>query len=73
MLVIILKKYTSHKTHWYRNPNKYRQQVPLLLDIFITSSTQINFLTASAVPWNQPADSPGICVAASTYLMEKYQ
>jgi hypothetical protein len=40
----------------------------VLLDTLLTSSTQINFLTASAVPRNHPAASPGICVAANTYL-----
>ena len=28
VLVIILKKYAQHQMHWFRNPNKYRQQVP---------------------------------------------
>lgn len=43
----------------------------MLLDTLLTSSTQINFLTASAVPRNHPAASPGICVAANTYLLQK--
>lgn len=37
--------------------------------ISTTSSTQINFLIESAVPWNHPAGSSGICVAANTCRM----
>jgi len=39
--------------------------------ILTTSSTQINFLIASAVPWNHPAGYSGICVAANTCLSEQ--
>ena len=41
----------------------------VIYDVVPTSNTQVNCLTASAVPWNQfmPA-SPGVCVAAKTCL-----
>jgi hypothetical protein len=36
-----------------------------------TSSTQINFLIASAVPSNHPTGSSSICVAANTCMSKK--
>jgi hypothetical protein len=68
VIVIILNKYRRTLCN---SATRMSEWSSINKKISTTSSIQINFLIESAVPWNHPAGSSGICVAANTCMLEQ--